>query len=86
MELSKLFRVLVVGGGMLAGGACEVAPGAGRLQGLADTDPARDAGTADAAASESSPCFCGPDVCCEQQPDGTASVQEGFFCCWGTAC
>ena len=92
MKVSKLFGVLVLGGSMLIGGACNDSGDENKNKNTtadAKTETAdanmsladANADGTDATTSELAPCFCDTQACCD---DGT--LQFGFECCWGTSC
>ena len=96
MHVSKLFRVLVVGGAALAiEVGCGDEPGKTRVlktdvvatrlagDGVGGGDADTDTGNGDA---ELLPCFCDFQPCCERASAATPTVQNGFVCCWGTVC
>ncbi len=91
MNHTKLFRVLVMGGAMLAAG-CETEDGGDDgvvgddASAPVDASPAVDAQAAASDGGALMECgFCPNEECCVTDEDGTHE-REGLMCCWGTSC
>ncbi len=74
MEIEKLFKVLVVGGGLLTAGSSFADQSEDALEEVLEPELAI--------------AFCNPEDTnsCIENEDGEIVVKEGFFCCWGTSC
>ena len=74
MKIEKLFKVMVVGGSMMATGSMLAQEGNLGIDTLDGVAPVQT--------------FCNPDneKICVENDEGDLVVRDGFTCCWGTSC